>query len=249
MIETKAGERPAGVQSVERAFLILELLSNTPDALQLRDISDLTGLAQPTVHRLLKTMQLLGYVSQSGSRKYGLGPALISLGNMATPSLAVKAMPILRELEKLSHETANLVVLDGTAVAYVAQVASRHQMRMFTEVGRRVLPHSAGAGKAILSMLPEQRAREIVKATGLPRFTEATITSVESLLVELRESRRRGFAVDDGEHEVGVRCIATAVPGAEPPAALSVSGPSTRITDHAVPRIVDALRDAVQRLR
>lgn len=139
-------------------------------------------------------------------------------------------------------------MLDGDRVAYIGQVPSRHQMRMFTEVGRRVLPHSAGVGKAILSMLPETRVREIVGRTGMPRFTPTTITGIDALIADLRESRRRGFAVDDGEREVGVRCIAVPVLGSAPPAALSISGPSARVDDDLARTITDALLAAAARL-
>lgn len=236
------------VQSVARAFALLESLADAVEPLSLQTIAERTGLAQPTAHRLLKTMQGLGYTRQTAAREYGLGPGLIALGNRAAPELAVRAQPLLRDLEELSQETANLVVLDGTNAVYVAQQQSRHQMRMFTEVGRRVLPHAAGAGKAMLATLSEARVRAILEVTGLPRYTETTRTTVADLLRELRETRGRGYALDDGEREVGVRCIAVAVPGSNPPAALSVSGPAARITDDMVPRVVEALQGAAARL-
>lgn len=242
------GQASAGVQSVERAFLVLEVLAEARGEMPLAVIARATGLAQPTVHRLLHTLMRLGHVRQLDSRGYALGPGLIHLGSRATPPLASRAQPVMVELEEIARETVNLAVLDGDRVAYIGQVPSRHQMRMFTEVGRRVLPHSAGVGKAILSTLPETRVREIVAETGLPRFTETTITDLEALLADLREARRRGFAVDDGEHEVGVRCIAVPVPGTSPAAAISISGPSARINDELAATITDALLAAAARL-
>ncbi|WP_141888480.1 IclR family transcriptional regulator [Leucobacter komagatae] len=243
-------ERPpeGQVQSVARAFALLEALADAGDPLSLQALAERTGLAQPTAHRLLKTMQGLGYARQTAAREYGLGPGLIGLGNRAAPQLAARAQPLLRELEELSQETANLVVLDGTNAVYVAQQPSRHQMRMFTEVGRRVLPHAAGAGKAMLATLSDTRVRAIVRETGLPRYTATTLTTEAELLRELRDTRGRGYALDDGEREVGVRCIAVAVPGSTPPAALSVSGPAARITDEMARRVVEALRDVAARL-
>ena len=90
--------------------------------------------------------------------------------------------------------------------------------------------------------------REIVAATGLPRFTPTTHTTLDALLTDLREARRRGFAVDDGEREVGVRCIAVPVPGSSPAAALSISGPSARITDELAATIAEALLAAAAQL-
>lgn len=242
------GAASGSVQSVTRAFSLLETLAEGDQELPLAEIAVRTGLAQPTAHRLLRTMQAMGYVKQSASRNYSLGSGLIGLGTKATPPLASRAIPYLRDLEALSQETANLAVLDGQMIAYIAQIASRHQMRMFTEVGRRVPAHSAGAGKAILSTLPEPRVREIAETTGLSRFTSTTLTTIDSLLADLRKSRRRGFAIDDGEREVGVRCIAVPVPHSSPRAALSISGPAARVTDQQAPAIIDALKTAAAQL-
>ncbi|WP_243735948.1 IclR family transcriptional regulator [Leucobacter luti] len=232
------------VQSVARAFAVLEVLAQANAALPLAEVAARAGLAVPTAHRLLRTLLDLGVARQRDNRDYGLGPTLIGLGERATPPLAESARPALVHLEDIAQETANLAVLDGDLVAYIAQVPSRHRMRMFTEVGRRVLPHASGVGKAMLATLPERRVREILNRTGLPGYTPTTLVSVPALLADLRDTRHRGFAIDDGEQEVGVRCIAVAVPGATPPAALSISGPSARMTDAIVKRAVEELTRA-----
>lgn len=250
------GAQPTGgqVQSIVRAFALLEELakedpsSSHAAALPLADLADRAGLAQPTAHRLLRTLLDLGYVRQLDSRRYALGPGLIALGERATPRLAERARAVLVRLEDAAQETANLAVLENDLVTYIAQVPSRHRMRMFTEVGRRVLPHASGVGKAMLATLPERRVRDLVDRTGLPEYTPTTITGIDALLGDLRETRRRGFAIDDGEQEVGVRCIAVAIPRTEPPAAVSISGPSTRMTDEIVTRAVAELTRAAEEL-
>ncbi|WP_125098205.1 IclR family transcriptional regulator [Leucobacter chromiireducens] len=236
------------VQSVARAFSLLEALATADTPLPLAEIAARTGLAVPTAHRLLRTLLDVGVARQLETRDYALGPRLIGLGERATPPLAESARGALTELEEAAQETANLAVLDGDLVAYVAQVPSRHRMRMFTEVGRRVLPHASGVGKAMLATLPERRVREILARTGMPAYTPTSITTEDALLADLRETRRRGFAIDDGEQEVGVRCIAVAIPGAVPPAALSISGPNARMTDAIVERAVTELTRAAQKL-
>ncbi|MBL3699966.1 IclR family transcriptional regulator [Leucobacter luti] len=248
---TAATPVPAGagqVQSVARAFGVLEVLAEADAALPLAEIAARAGLAVPTAHRLLRTLVELGAARQLDTRDYALGPRLIGLGERATPPLAESARGALVRLEDIAQETANLAVLDGDLVAYVAQVPSRHRMRMFTEVGRRVLPHASGVGKAMLATLPERRVREILDRTGLPAYTPTTLPSADAVIADLRETRRRGFAIDDGEQEVGVRCIAVAVPGAVPPAALSISGPSARMTDAIVERAVAELTRAAREL-
>ena len=118
-------------------------------------------------------------------------------------------------------------------VVYVAQVPSRHAMRMFTEIGRRVLPHCTGVGKAMLSQLPDDEVKSLVQRTGMPALTDRTITDLDALLADLELIRRRGWAEDNGEQEIGVRCLAVPVLGTGIAAALSVSGPEARITPEA----------------
>ncbi len=243
---TAAGS--GNVQSVTRAFRVLDVLAEAGTPLQLAEVAAGAGLAVPTTHRLLRTLLEAGAARQLESRAYALGPRLIGLGERATPPLAESARGVLVRLEDAAQETANLAILDGDLVAYIAQVPSRHRMRMFTEVGRRVLPHASGVGKAMLATLPERRVRDILDRTGLPEYTPTTLTTPEALIADLREGRRRGFAIDDGEQEVGVRCIAVAVPGAVPPAALSISGPAARMTDAIVARAVTELTSAAREL-
>jgi IclR family transcriptional regulator, acetate operon repressor len=133
-------------------------------------------------------------------------------------------------------------MLDGDRVVYVAQVPSRHSMRMFTEVGRRVHLHCTGVGKALLAQLPRETARELLERAGMPRRTPRTITDVDALMAELDRTSRQGYAVDDGEQEAGVRCVAVPVLGGPGQTALSVSGPEGRVTMESVPEVAELLR-------
>lgn len=235
---------PGGVQSVARAFRVLEALGSQGGEASLGELAAATDLTAPTIHRLVRTLVDLGAVRQLPDRRYALGPAVIPLGEHAARLLGAWARPALERLESATHETANLAILDGDAVVYVAQVPSRHRMRMFTEVGRRVLPHATGVGKALLADLPHDRVLALVGRTGMPRYTDATIGTAPALLAELAAVRQRGYAIDEGEQEVGVRCLAVAVPGAATPTAVSVSGPAARVTDEAAAAMVPALLEA-----
>ncbi|WP_249138451.1 IclR family transcriptional regulator [Phycicoccus avicenniae] len=237
-----------GVQSVARAFGLLEVLGDRGGQAGLSELSEAMGLPLPTMHRLLRTLVQLGYIRQLPSRRYALGPGLIRLGDQATRLLASWAGPALEQLEEATRETANLAVLDGVQAAYVAQVPSRHQMRMFTEVGRRVYTHSTGVGKALLAGLPDTEVLSVVRRAGMPGFTATTLTDEAALLADLAGIRDRGYAVDEGEQEPGVRCFALVVPGAPTPTAVSVSGPDTRVTLEAAGWMVPALREAADRL-
>jgi IclR family acetate operon transcriptional repressor len=121
-------------------------------------------------------------------------------------------------------------------------------MRMFTEVGRRTMPHTTAVGKAILADRTERDVRALLQRTGMPRRTEHTITTPAAFLADLERTRQHGYAVDDGEQEVGVRCVAVSVPGAPRPMALSMSGPLTRMTDDVVARAAPMLHEAARRI-
>ncbi|MER7703195.1 IclR family transcriptional regulator [Kitasatospora sp. NPDC097605] len=219
----------SGVQSVERAFQLLEALADAGGVATLSELSTSSGLPMPTIHRLVRTLVQQGYVRQDATRRYTLGPRLIRLGETAGRLLGSWARPYLAELMEATGETANLAVLEGGEVVYVGQVQSRRSMRMFTEVGRRAQPHCTGVGKALLAQLPEEEARAVLGPGPLPAHTPHTVTDPRELMRRLAEVRERGYVVDDQEQEIGVRCIALAVPGAPAPTALSVSGPEARI--------------------
>ena len=134
---TRAGAA-GGVQSIERAFDLLEMLADAGGALGLSELSTVSGLPLPTVHRLMRTLVNRGYVRQEASRRYTLGSRLIRLGEISSQMLGTWLRPFLAQLVRLTGETANLAMLDGDEVVYIAQVPSPHSMRMFTEPGRRV---------------------------------------------------------------------------------------------------------------
>jgi IclR family acetate operon transcriptional repressor len=234
-----------GVQSLDRAFLLLELMAEGGGQLPLSQLADRSGLPLPTIHRLVRTLVASGYVRQLPSRSYALGPRLISLGEGAARMLGAWARPVLADLAEAVGETANMAMLDGDQAIYVAQAPSRHSMRMFTEVGRRVHLHCTGVGKALLAQLPAGSVRDIVSRTGMPAQTERSITDPDRLGEELDRIRRQGYGLDDAEQEIGVRCIAVPVVGAPTPTAISVSGPEGRITPPSIPHIVEKLKAAV----
>ncbi|MBA3523995.1 MAG: IclR family transcriptional regulator [Geodermatophilaceae bacterium] len=238
----------SGVQSLDRALRLMEVMADAGGSLRLAEIEKATGLPLPTIHRLLRSLMHNGYARQDASRRYTLGPRLIRLGEVAGRTLGSWATPHLAALVVEIGETANMAVLEGDAVVYVAQVPSAHSMRMFTEVGRRVSAHCTGVGKALLSQLPDTEVRELLRRTGMPARTPRTLTDPAALLRELEEIRVQGWAVDDAEQEVGVRCVAAPITGAPARAAVSVSGPSGRLTAGRVAEIAPVLQRAAARI-
>ena len=238
-----------GVQSVDRVFGLLEHLADGGGSLSLSELAARSHLPMPTIHRLIRSLVNQGYVRQETSKRYALGPRLIRLGESASRMLGSWAMPYLVELVDTYGETTNMAMLEGDACVYVAQVPSPRAMRMFTEVGRFVMPHCTGVGKAILSTLPDPDVRALLGRTGMPPRTEHTITSPDAMVAALGTVRKQGYAVDDGEQELGVRCVAVPIRGLPFRAALSVSGPSSRVTVEQVPLIAPDIQAAANRVR
>ncbi|MBC7375294.1 MAG: IclR family transcriptional regulator [Frankiales bacterium] len=245
MVERAPG---ATVQSVDRALLLLELLAQAGGRLPITELAQRSDLSLATAHRLLASLSVRGYVRQDADRRYALGTALLPLGDAATRLLSSWAIPFLAQLAEQCGETANLAVLEDDHVIYVAQAPGRHRMRMFTEVGRRVLPHSTAVGKVLLAWQDDEHVRRVLTRLGLPVRTPNTLTTLAAFRAELALVRERGWAVDDEEEEPGVRCIAVPVgPGPAALVAVSVSAPASRL-QAGQPDVVAALQCAAGEL-
>ncbi len=240
--------RNGSIQSIGRAFAVLETMAAHGGTMGISHLAAEANLPLPTIHRLMRTLLDLGYVRQESSRQYVLGSKLMFLGESASQMLSTWARPHLAGLVDDVGETANLAMLDGDHIMYVAQVPSRHSMRMFTEVGRRVLPHCTAVGKALLATMPKAKVRDILERTGMPQETEHTITGVNEFIAALEWAAQHGYAVDEGEQEVGVRCVAVAVPDIPSALAISISGPAPRMTEELVDRTVPLLHSAAAAL-
>lgn len=247
MTETRAVES-SGVQSVHRALDVLEALAAAGGTASLTDLAAACGLPLPTLHRLASTLADRGYLRQAPDRRYSLGSRLVPLGTDAHALLGERALPVLRGLAELTGESANLAVLTQGRAEYVAQAPGRHTMRTFTEVGNRVALHCTGVGKALLAAIAPAHAARLLGTAPLEARTAATLTDPAAMRAELALIRERGYALDEGEMEVGVRCVAVGMPGAAP-MAVSVSGPAARMTDDRITPVVAALREATTRLR
>ncbi|MBM6402689.1 IclR family transcriptional regulator [Phycicoccus sp. CSK15P-2] len=240
--------RADGVQALHRALDVLETVARHGGQLSVGEIAAASGLPVPTTHRLLRTLVSRGYMRQAPDRRYALGSRLVPLGTAAGSLAGAGSEAVLARLVDALGETANLATLSGAHAQYVAQAPGRHTMRMFTEVGRQVDLHSTGVGKAMLARMPDDRALELVRRVGLTPRTVHTLVTEDALLADLELVRRRGYAVDDQEQEIGVRCVAVALGDPLPWLALSVSGPVTRMTDELVERAVPLILGAAAAL-
>ena len=235
--------RRDSVQSLERAFDLFEALAAGGE-LGVTELAERTGLVPSTAHRLLATLTKRGYVTQSSlSGRYMLGYKVVEVASGVEHRLArlrAVARPHLERIQQATGETTNLVVLDGDHVVYVDQVEGSRRVRMFTVVGTAALAHTTGAGKAIMAYGPPEVVTSLF-AGGEPleRLTPRTLVTAEALEDDFTRIRRRGYAIDQEEHEEGVGCVATPLfdHTGRPCAAISVSGPSARILHDNAPAL------------
>jgi IclR family acetate operon transcriptional repressor len=236
------------VQSVDRALDLLEALAGADGEVSITVLAARTKLHVSTVHRLLATLLRRGYVRQNAdtSRYYaGAKIATLSEGRSRYNELRLAARPLLQSLVDATRETANLSVLDDTMAVYIETSASPQVVRLFTVVGNRVPLHATGAGKALLASLPQVRREALLDRTDLRTYTGKTLIERASLARALDEARERGYALDDEEYDEGVRCVAVAVgPIGAPIAALSISGPASRLTKQRCVEFVPQMKRA-----
>ncbi|SFM19466.1 transcriptional regulator, IclR family [Gracilibacillus orientalis] len=223
------------VQSVERTFSILEILSKYPEGLSIGKLSKDLELAKSTVHRLLSTLMAKGYVQQDEqSGHYRLGIQCLVLAGSLLNQLDIRtvAKEALHTLAKSSGEVVHLCIHDKNEVVYIDKVESDQTLRMYSQIGRRALMHCTGVGKALLSGFTQEQLEELIVEKGLPEFTETTITEQADLDNELRTIKARGYAIDEQEHEKGIRCIAAPIydHDSKVVAAISIAGPADRVT-------------------
>jgi DNA-binding IclR family transcriptional regulator len=227
--------RRDSVQSVERAFDLLEALAGGAE-LGVTELAGRTGLVPSTAHRILATLTKRGYVTHSSdSGRYVLGYKVVEVANGLENNLSRlrrAAREHLESVQRATGETTNLVVLDGDRVIYVDQVEGSRNVRMFTMVGAAALAHTTASGKAILAYgLPESVTSLYAGRETLEGLTARTLTTVDALQEDLKKIARRGYAIDNEEHEEGVSCVAVPIfdRADHPYAAISVSGPTARI--------------------
>lgn len=231
-----ATNRSRQVQSLTRALALLELVARSHDGLTLAELARTVGLPPSTVHRFLTTLEQRGYVRHDAAGsiwQIGVQAFIVGSAFLRTRDVLAMAQPHMRRLMEESGETVNLYVVDEGEVVCIGQVECRQMMRAIARPGGRVKMHCSGAGKAMLAWLPEAELTRVVRQHGLKRFTERTLDTPSRLHRDLETVRERGWAVDDEEYAVGLRCVAAAVSDeqGQPVAALSLSGPGARIDE------------------
>ncbi|MER2474395.1 glyoxylate bypass operon transcriptional repressor IclR [Photorhabdus laumondii] len=229
------------VQSLSRGLTLLEYISESPGGIALTDLAQQAGLPNSTTHRLLTTLQQHGFVRQIGDLGlWVIGSHTFIVGSSFLQSRNLLALihPILRRLMEDSGETVNLAILDHSEyeAVIVDQVQCNALMRMSAPIGGKLPMHASGAGKAFLSTLSDNQLVQLLHKKGLHSYTQHTKTTPSNLKENLEQARKQGYSFDDEEHALGLRCIAACIYDEHHQAfaAISISGPVSRITDDRI---------------
>jgi IclR family KDG regulon transcriptional repressor len=208
-----------------------------------------------TVHRFLASLKELGFVRQDAETgQYSLTLKLFEIGMCVLDRLELwrEADPVLKEIAQLTGETIHLATIDDNSLVYLGKIESTKTLRvsMMSRVGQTAPTHCTGVGKTLLAHLPPSRLREILSKERLLRYTPRTLTRRVDLDRELASIRQKGYAIDNEEHETGVRCVAAPVRDNNGAvcAAVSLSIPTVRIPDKEIPRYRDIIVQAAEEI-
>lgn len=231
-----ASSQTGQVQSLVKALRLMRLLADNPTGMSLKAVSATTGMPASTTHRLLSTLQQEGFVRFDRElMHWSVGVQAFSVGYsfLQDRDLVRVAKSHMVALMENSGETANLSILDGTNIVYLAQVASRQMMRAMSTPGQRVPLHCTAAGKAIVACLPSKTKEQILGRLHYVPMTAHTIAERSDLMQHLGQVLLNGYAKDDEEHALGLRCLAAPVfdENGAAVAAISISGPLARMSD------------------
>lgn len=228
------------VQSLDRAFDILELLCRSHGGMTLAALADETGLSKSTVHRLLASMLNRGYVYQdSKGALYHAGMRICELSGYIIDNIDIvaRAREPMEQLNLKTRETIHLVMQEGAEIVYIHKVESdQTSIRMFSRIGIRRPMYCTAVGKAILATLKQEEVLALWKASVRHTYTAHTITDQGEFFKEINQIREDGYAIDNEENELGIRCIAAAINDWRGYAsyALSISAPASRFSDERI---------------
>lgn len=242
--EADGASSPIAIQVIERAMRLLDALAAQPEPVTLKELSATTGLHASTAHRILNDLVVGRYVERVDNGLYQLGMRLLELGSLVKGRLNVReaAISAMRSLHKLTGQTINLSVQQGDEIVYIDRAWSeRSGMQVVRAIGGRAPLHLTSTGKLFLSTGDARQVRAYALRTGLAGHTRNSLTDLDRLERELALVRRHGYARDNEELELGVRCIAAGIfdDTGKLVAGLSISAPAERLQDDWIKALVD----------
>lgn len=236
------------INSIEKCFKIIELLSKNPQGLKLSEISNMLNFATSTTHHILRTLYPTDYISQDAeTKRYSLGFRFLEISKHILDNIDIRkiAGSYLRDLHTKCHEAVHLAILRNGKVIYIDKVDSPGRLSLDTYIGFATDPHAAAGGKVLLSELSHERVMDIYRDRPLKIYGKNTITNLSRLFEELENIRKQGYAIDNEEYYEGIRCVAAPVrAGGKIVAAISITG---SIFSMSMERIREELIDRVMK--
>ncbi len=234
------------VKSLASAMRLLDCFTPTTPELGISTLSEMTGLVKSNVHSILSTFAVLGYIEKTDSNKYRLGAEFLRLANVISRQKGFREAisPHMQELARHVGETVYLGQLRGDKVLYLDAAYPEGAINMRSILGETADLHCTGIGKALLATVPEAQIWEHVNRP-MKAYTGATIVDETAFLNEIVAVRARGYAIDNMEHEFGVKCVAHAIinRSGETIGAISLSGPSLRFDEQSIPAFAQVLAE------
>jgi IclR family transcriptional regulator, acetate operon repressor len=242
---------PLGSQAIERALGVLDCFMASDAELGITEIARRLQLSPSTVHRIVRALLSAGYLDQNPrTDQYYLGRSAVLLGQFAQRAMGMdQVLPVLEEVAERTGESVNFGIREDGSAIVALRVETRHALRFEQQVGTRVPLYCSALGKALLAFGADPVAD--VRALGrLERFTQYTITGKAALERELRDTRERGYSLDEQEKLLGVRCIGAPVlePGGHARAAIAVQIPSVRMPRDDLPGLAPVVTGAAARI-
>jgi DNA-binding IclR family transcriptional regulator len=240
------------VGAVSRGLDVLEVFLQEPGPLTVAQIAQRVQIPRSTLHEIVHTLQVRGYLEPRGDG-FSIGVRLFELGNVyaARLDLTAAGREEAEQLVQATGETSQVAIRDGSEVLYVAKVDGSDMLRLVSEVGRRLPASCTGVGKAMLAGLSSQEVGALYPTDGaLVVLTPHSIDTRAALLHELERTRERGYALDDCESNIAVRCVAAPIADASGAvaAAISVSIPTARWSSETEQQVSTVVRQAAARL-
>lgn len=238
--------------SVIKAFKILNSFKFAGEKLTLSQLSRRLDLNIATTHRFLVTLESLGAIVKTPDGTFELGLLLADLGGRVSIMDVMQSIfePHVRTLAERLGETIHGAILDNGAVCYVAKGEGDRSLTITTHIGKRLPAFSTGLGKALMSMLGPEELEFCISLQSFQRYTDKTTVDRTELIREIDLAKARGYAIDDEQVEVGLRCVAVPIycPSIRVKSAISLSGPTTRLDYKKIEEVARALKEHAQQI-
>lgn len=249
----EAPKERGGIQSLERAFGILEEIARNREGINLAELSKAVGLHNSTTFHLVKTMVQLGYIAQGrDSKRYRIGARLFTLaaGALDENTFLALATPVLESLTAETGEAAHFAIRSGKDIVVIARTAGSGLLQMADRTGASRPAHATALGKVLISALNDAQIRQVLGKEALRAYTRRTIVERDALLRDIATVRKKGLAYDDGEFDAEVRCVAVPVYdfAGRIAGAMGISGPVWRLSLQSLQDKAEQVREAAKLL-